>query len=74
VNEIGVIKKPVLVVQGEYDYAIGVEQGRTIYNALKNVPKADKELLYIKDASHNTPFEAPEIYYNAMRTFLAKHN
>lgn len=74
VDEIGVINKPVFVVQGEYDYAIGVEQGRTIYNALKNVPKEDKELLYIKDASHNTPFEAPEIYYNAMKTFLAKHN
>lgn len=74
VDEIAVINKPVFVVQGEYDYAIGVEQGRTIYNALKNVPEGDKELLYIKDASHNTPFESPEIYYNAMKTFLAKHN
>ncbi|WP_306352362.1 alpha/beta fold hydrolase [Flavobacterium sp. '19STA2R22 D10 B1'] len=73
-KEIGVIKKPVFVLQGEYDYAIGVEQGRTIYNALKNIPKKDKELLYIKNASHNTPFEAPEIYYGAMKAFFKKHN
>jgi pimeloyl-ACP methyl ester carboxylesterase len=73
-NEIGVIKKPVLVIQGEYDYAIGVEQGKTIYNALKGIPKKDKELLYIKNASHNTPFEAPEIYYGAMKAFFKKHN
>jgi pimeloyl-ACP methyl ester carboxylesterase len=73
-KEIGVIKKPILVIQGEYDYAIGVEQGKTIYKALKNVPKKDKELLYIKNASHNTPFEAPEIYYGAMKAFLKKHN
>ncbi|MCP1996485.1 alpha/beta fold hydrolase [Flavobacterium sp. HSC-61S13] len=74
VNEIGVIKKPVLVLQGEDDYAIGVEQGRTIYKALKAIPSKDKELLYIHNASHNTPFEAPEIYYNAMRAFFKKHN
>ncbi|PWN67670.1 alpha/beta fold hydrolase [Chryseobacterium oncorhynchi] len=73
-DKLEVIKKPILIIQGEYDYAIGVEQGRTIYNALKNVPKKDKELLYIKNASHNTPFEAPEIYYNAMKTFFKKHN
>ncbi|SFI84696.1 alpha/beta fold hydrolase [Myroides guanonis] len=74
VNEIEAIKKPILVIQGEYDYAIGVEQGRTIYNALKNVSKKNKELVYIKNASHNTPFEAPEIYYNTMKSFFKKHN
>lgn len=73
-DEIGVIKKPVFVLQGEFDYAIGVEQGKTIYKALKNIPKRDKELLYIKNASHNTPFEAPEIYYSAMKAFFKKHN
>ncbi|MCD0474166.1 alpha/beta fold hydrolase [Flavobacterium sp. EDS] len=73
-NELTVIKKPVLVIQGEYDYAIGVEQGRTIYNALKNIPKKDKELVYLKNASHNTPFEAPEEYYGAMKAFFKKHN
>ncbi|SHE74385.1 alpha/beta hydrolase [Pedobacter caeni] len=73
-DEIAVIKKPVLVLQGEFDYAIGVEQGKTIFNALKNIPKKDKELLYIKNASHNVPFEAPEIYNSAMKAFFKKHN
>lgn len=73
-DELETISIPVLVLQGEYDYAIGVEQGRSIYNALKNVPLEDKELVYIKDASHNTPFEAPEVYYEAMKSFFKKHN
>lgn len=73
-SEMSVIKKPVLVLQGEFDYAIGVDQGKTIYNALKNVPKKDKELFYIKNASHNTPFEAPEEYYGAMKAFFKKYN
>lgn len=74
VDEMEVIKKPVLVIQGEYDYAIGVEQGRTIYNALKNVTKNDKELVYLKNASHNASFEEPEIYYKTLKAFLKKYN
>lgn len=74
VSQLALIKRPVLVIQGEFDYAIGVDQGRTIYNALTHVPKADKSLVYLKNASHNTAFEAPEAYYKAMKLFFDKHN
>ncbi|WP_316820469.1 alpha/beta fold hydrolase [Pedobacter gandavensis] len=73
-NEIAVIKTPILVIQGEFDYAIGLESGKMIYKALKNVPKKDKDLVYIKNASHNVPAEAPEELYASLTTFFKKHN
>ncbi|MBO6211621.1 alpha/beta hydrolase, partial [Algoriella sp.] len=73
-NELAVIKTPILVIQGDLDYAIGIESGKMIYKALKNVPKKDKELVYIKNASHNVPAEEPEQLYKALTAFFAKHN
>lgn len=68
-TEMSIITKPVLVIQGKLDYAIGVDQGKTIYKALKNVPESDKELVYLKKCSHNTPFESPVQYNAAMVAF-----
>ncbi|PIF46701.1 pimeloyl-ACP methyl ester carboxylesterase [Chryseobacterium sp. 52] len=73
-DEIAIIKTPILVIQGELDYAIGTESGKMIYKALKNVPKKDKELVYIKNASHNVPAEEPEQLYQSLTAFFAKHN
>lgn len=73
-DELAVIKTPILVIQGDLDYAIGIESGRMIYKALKNVPKKNKQLVYIKNASHNVPAEEPEILYQALTSFFAKHN
>ena len=73
-DQLAVIKTPILVLQGDSDYAIGIESGRMIYKALKNVPKKDKELIYIKNASHNIPAEEPEILYKSLTDFFAKHN
>lgn len=73
-TDLAIITIPVLVIQGEYDYAIGTESGRMIYQALRNVPKRDKELVYIKNASHNVPWEVPEVLYPAMTAFFKKHN
>lgn len=68
------IKKPVLVIQGEYDHAIGVGQAKMIYDALQNVPQDKKELQIIPDAAHNLNMEAPEQYFGTVRSFLARHN
>ncbi|MEZ7500829.1 alpha/beta hydrolase [Flavobacterium sp. Arc3] len=73
-NELAAIKTPILVIQGDLDYAIGIESGKMIYKALKNVPKKDKELVYIKNASHNLPAEEPEQLYKSLTTFFKKHN
>lgn len=73
-NELSVIKTPILVIQGDLDYAIGIESGNMIYKALKNVPKKDKELVYVKNASHNLPAEETEQLYQALTSFFKKHN
>lgn len=73
-NQLAGIKTPILVIQGEFDYAIGVESGKMIFKALKNVPKNDKELIYIKNASHNIPSEEPEQLYHSLAAFFKKHN
>lgn len=74
IDEIGIIRKPVLVLQGEYDYAIGVKQGGMIYNALEGVPDDKKELHILPDAAHNLNLEAQEQYYQTVELFLDKHN
>lgn len=73
-SELSKISKPVLVMQGEADYVIGVEQGKMIYQALRNIPEADKELHIIGHAAHNLNFEAEAAYYRIVQAFLNKHN
>ncbi|MEH6305950.1 alpha/beta hydrolase [Olivibacter sp. CPCC 100613] len=68
-----VINKPVLVVQGEDDYAIGQKQGSMIYSALTGVPAEKKELHMIPHAAHNLNMESEELYYKIIKTFLWKH-
>ncbi len=74
IGEIGVITKPVLVVQGEYDYAIGLKQAHKIYAALKKVPEDKKELHIIPGAAHNLNLEAGEAYFDIIKSFLDKYN
>lgn len=74
INEIGVIKKPVLVLQGELDYAIGLKQGEMIFDALKSVPEGDKELHLLPGAAHNLNLESPAMYFEFVESFLDKHN
>lgn len=73
-DDISVVHKPVLVLQGEFDYAIGVNQARMIYDALKGVSDNNKELVIIPDAAHNLNLEATEEYMNTIKPFLDKHN
>ncbi len=73
-SEIANIKTPTLVIQGEFDYAIGIESGKMIYKALKSVPKKDKELVYIKNASHNLPSEEPQKLNESLKAFFKKNN
>lgn len=74
IDEIGVIRKPVLVLQGEYDYAIGIKQGQMIYDALKGVPDGRKELHILPGAAHNLNLEAQEQYYETVGLFFNKYN
>jgi len=65
IDKINIIKKPVIVLQGEYDYAVGVKQAEMIYNALENIPVKDKELHIIPNTAHNLKKESVRNKYFA---------
>lgn len=74
IDDITNIKIPVLVLQGEYDYVVGLEQANMIYDALKNVPENKKELVIIPNVAHNLAIEAPDAYFGSVKSFFDKHN
>ena len=73
-NDIASIKTPVLIIQGEYDYVVGLKQANMIYDALKNVPEQKKELIIIPNVAHNLAIEAPDTYFGTIKFFFDKHN
>lgn len=73
-DDLAIINKPMLVIQGEFDYAIGQEQGKKIYEALENVPKGDKELHILPKSAHNLNLENQGLYYKTVRSFIDKHS
>ncbi|WP_417361735.1 alpha/beta fold hydrolase [Galbibacter sp.] len=73
-DEISVIQKPILVLQGEFDYAIGVQQAKMIYEALTGVSMGDKKLIIIPETAHNLNLEAPKQYNNVVKSFFNKYN
>ncbi|WP_299257943.1 alpha/beta fold hydrolase [uncultured Aquimarina sp.] len=75
IDEMNIINKPVIVLQGEYDYAVGIKQGEMIYNALKGVPEENKELHIIPNTAHNLKKESVrDEYFNLVKTFFDRHN
>ncbi len=74
IDEITTIKIPVLVIQGEYDYVVGLKQANMIYEALKNVPEDKKELVIVPNVAHNLTIEAPEAYFGSVKSFFDEHN
>jgi pimeloyl-ACP methyl ester carboxylesterase len=74
IDDIATIKTPVLVIQGEYDYVVGIEQASMIYDALKNVPMDKKELVIIPNVAHNLTVEAPDNYFGNVKSFFDNHN
>lgn len=73
-DEMAVIHTPVLVMQGEFDYDIGLKQASMIYAALTGVPEDKKRLRIIPDAAHNLNLEAPEQYYKIVKSFFDTYN
>lgn len=74
INDLQVINKPILVMQGKEDYVIGKKQAEMIYAALKGIPENKKELKIIPNAAHNLNLEAEKDYYDTVKSFFDKHN
>lgn len=74
IDELAVIRKPVLVIQGEFDYSVGVKQAEMIYNGLEGVPEQAKKLHIVPNAAHNLNLEAQDEYYRTVHSFFDEHN
>lgn len=62
------IKIPTLVIHGEYDQLVPVEEGQTLY---ENVAAKDKRLVIIPGVDHNTIFAwGAKQYLKALEDFL----
>lgn len=63
---------PTLIMHGEYDQIVPVQEGQTLYD---NVAAKDKRLLIIPGVDHNTIFlGGMELYLQALRDFVSAHS
>ena len=66
------ISIPTLIMHGEYDQIVPLEEGKALY---ENVGTEDKSLLVIPGVDHNTIFMGGmEQYLQALRDFVLTHN
>ena len=66
------ITLPLLVIHGENDQLLPVENGQKIYDA---APGPNKQIVRIPNAGHNDLlFNGRSTYFNALRQFLDKHS
>jgi hypothetical protein len=65
------ILKPTLIIHGEKDSLIPVEEGKELY---ENSAAKDKMLVIIPNADHNDLFTVgKEQYYNSIKEFVKDH-
>mgnify|MGYP001122435667 CR=1 FL=1 len=65
------VRKPTLIIHGEYDQIISVTEGQELY---VNSGAKDKELLIIPGADHNDILVvAPGLYFDTIEKFVAKY-
>ena len=70
ISRIQQLDVPVLVLHGDQDETVPIDQGRKLYRAA-NQPKRFQVL---EGAAHNNTFEvAPEQYWGTIEAFLAEH-
>ena len=66
------ISIPTLIIHGEYDHLVPVQQGKTIYD---NVATEDKQLLIIPGVDHNTIFfGGMEQYLQTLKDFVSAYS
>ncbi|WP_157974612.1 alpha/beta fold hydrolase [Lewinella sp. IMCC34183] len=74
VNRLADIAIPVLVIQGDGDYSIGIDQARIIFAGLTERHPGNKELAIVPNAGHDTADENPEVVFPLLRGFLERYN
>lgn len=67
-DQLGAIRKPTLIVAGEYDRTCTPRAARDLH---AGIPKS--ELVILPDAGHQTFIEQPGMYFAAVRDFFVRH-
>lgn len=69
-NRVRLITMPALIIHGEYDSIVPLEQGEKIY---RNIGSQEKRLVIVPDADHNNIFEVgADLYLREMAGFVDK--
>ena len=67
-TRISKFKKPTLIIHGTMDWIIPVDEGKNIYNIIKdNIPK---ELVLINGAGHNDILSHKTEYFEPLKKFI----
>ena len=74
VDRLADIRIPVLVLQGDGDYSIGIDQAKLIFGSLTQRHPGNKHLTIVPNAGHDTADENPEVVFPAIRRFLDRYN
>lgn len=67
------IQIPVLIIQGDSDYSIGIDQGKMIYTSLSKKYSNNKYLKIIENTGHSTTGESPEKVLPIIDKFLKSY-
>jgi len=72
-NELATIKTPCAVIQGEFDYVVGLGHAELIYNALSGLSPENKELHILPNTGHCPAIESPDELAEILKVFFSKH-
>jgi|YelNatPaOPRAMG01_1025707.scaffolds.fasta_scaffold09137_4 alpha-beta hydrolase superfamily lysophospholipase len=65
------VRLPALVIHGEHDRIVPLEEGKSLY---RNIGTDDKQMVVIPGVDHNTIFSGGmEQYLGALKTFVSAH-
>ena len=65
------VRKPTLIMHGEYDQIISVSEGEELY---QNSGASDKNILIVPDVGHNDIMMKQDLYFNTIEEFVKAHS
>ncbi len=72
-KDLATIKTPCAVIQGEFDYVVGLGHAELIYNALSGLSSENKELHILPNTGHCPAIESPDKLAKILIDFFGKH-
>jgi pimeloyl-ACP methyl ester carboxylesterase len=70
--QISNIQIPTLVIHGEQDGVVPVEVGEYVFDNL-GTPLNYKHKVIVPECAHSPHYEQPEIFYQAMKSFIEQY-